>query len=314
MSDTSEIELSGESTKESPRKGHRRSKPISDVKLGWSGVVLELANLHSKREEEEDEDAPPPPPPPPDRSPVLTGKIDGALMTYDQLKERIGHTPHWGIKGVWKRSVHYKEMRAETKNIEKACKTSLSELDQGALTKSLDDLIEAGEDYAGQHAGDDDKVAVGNDVAARARDRKKLLEAVVNDPDFDRVKDHITIEQALDCKARAIRFQDCAFDTLNDGNVSRANEKFGSGNANSVSKLEFEGGDVRVFKAEKLREDNPLDGLGQIGIDAESPHNGNRNIATNAVSGLLGLDVTPKVEYGLHQNPNTEKWVSPSLT
>ncbi len=301
MSFSSEIETT------SDRGGKKRSgsKPVSPLKRSWGLNTLPLVKLKSQVEPEQDM---PTMPVPKSRSPVLSKKIDGALMTFEQLAARIGHEPHSNrLKGLWKRSVHYKEMRAETKKIEDACKGSLAELDEATLTKTLDDLIKAGEAYAEQHKDDPNKVSVGNDVSARARDRKELLKSVTDDPDFAKVKDHITIEQALDCKARGIRFKDCAFDTLNDDKMSNCNDKFGAGNANSVSKIDFTGGDVRVFKAEKLREEQPLDGATAIGIDKDSPHNGNRNIATSAVSDLLGIKVTPKVNFGLHKNPETEK-------
>ena len=295
-----------ETTEDRGSKRGSRGKSVSPLKRSWGLNTLPLARLRSQSGPEQN--APPPMPPPKSRSPVLTKKIDAALMTFEQLTARIGHEPHSDrLKGLWKRSVHYKEMRTETKSIEDACKGSLADLDEAALIKSLEDLIKAGEAYAEQHKDVPNKVSVGNDVSARARDRKELLKSVTDDPDYNAVKDHITIEQALDCKARGIRFKDCAFGTLNDSKTSRVNDKFGAGNANSVSKIEFTDGDVRVFKAEKLREDQPLDGATAIGIDKNSPHNGNRNIATSAISDLLGLKVMPKVNFGLHKDPETEK-------
>ncbi len=281
-----------------------RGKRVPELKRSWGLDTLPLATLSS--EWKGDEEAPSIKRP--SRSPVLSQKIDATLLTFEELETRIGHKPHGdALGGLWKKSVHYKEMRTETKKIEDACKASLADLDNDALSKNLEDLIKAGEDYAKQHKGDTNKVAVGNDVAARARDKLALLKSVTDDPDFDKVKGHITIQQAMDCKERAIRFKDCDFGALNDTEASKTNDKFGAGNANSVAKITFKNGDVRVFKAEKLKEENPLDGATAIGIDKNSPHNGNRNIATSAVGDLLGVSVLPKVSFGLHKNPNTDQ-------
>ena len=281
----------------------KSGKVVTPLQRGWSLDTLPRARLRSQLKPIIDN---PPPDPPKSRSPVLSKKINAALLTFEELATKIGHEPHSDrLKGLWKRSVHYKEMRTETKGIETTCKQSLATLDEGALTKQIEDLVKAGEAYVNQHKKDTDKVAAGNEVVARARGRLELLKAVTADPAFDKVKNHITIEQALDCKARAIRFEDCDFGALNDNEVEKANDKFGSGNANSVSKLTFKNKDVRVFKAEKLTDDNPLDGVAQLGIDPKSPHNGNRNIATSAVADLLGLKVMPKASFGLHKNPTT---------
>lgn len=278
----------------------------SEEQESWGDLTLSVLNLSSRRSRRRlTLNAPPPPPP---RQPDLVDKINTELMTFDQLQERIGHAPHGDrLGGAWKMSAHYKEMRTQLGNITRETNKPLEQLDEATLRQALDDLEKAGNDYARKHRKDPNRAGAGNDIAEGVRARRAQLEAVCNDPDFDKVKDHITIEQALDCKARGIRFCDCDFDTLSDSNIDTTDDDFGSGNANSVAKLTYNDGSFRIFKAESTRDDHPLDGQTEIGIDPNSPHNGNRNIASTAINDLLGVSVIAKSSFGLHQNPNTNK-------
>lgn len=229
-------------------------------------------------------------------------------MTYDQLAERIGHQPYDNkLGGIWKMSKNFKKMRTEVGAVKLETDRSLADLDSAALETSLKALEQAGKDYGKQHNSDGNRSTVGNEVSGGAEAQQKQLKAVLDDPDLDKVKDHITVEQALDCKARGIRFKDCDFATLNDNQLSTANEKFGAGAANSLSLLTFKNTSFRVFKAEPVSHNKPLNGVTEIGIDATSPHNGNPNIATSVMGDVLGLSFVAKSSFGMHKNPVTQK-------
>ena len=279
---------------------------VSDLQRSWSNVTLPAMNLIPKTPKRQRKLVRQPPPV--QRQPTLVDKINKQLMTYDQLVERIGHQPHDDkLGGIWKMSKNFKKMRTEAGAVKLETDKSLADLDPAALEKSLQALEQAGKDYGKQHKSDGTRSAVGSDVSVGAEARQKQLKAVLDDPDLDKVKNHITVEQALDCKARGIRFKDCDFATLNDDQVSTANEKFGAGAANSVSLLTFKDTSFRVFKAEPVSDDKPLDGVTEIGIDATSPHNGNRNIATSVMGEVLGVSVIAKSSFGMHKNPVTQK-------
>jgi hypothetical protein len=281
---------------------------ITPIMFSWAADALPLMELKSERKSVGG--APPPMPGAPvARPPVLVPTINARVMTSDQLAAKIGHQPHADrLCGRWKRSSNYKAMREEITAVEDAGRQRLDTLDGFALVglrDSLDGLIKAAGAYAEQHKTKDRKKGAAADVVASVQGQKAALQAVRDDPDYARVKAHMTVNQALDCKARGISFADCEFDKLNDSNMSKPDDNFGAGMANSVSKIDYKDGKVRVFKAEKLREDKPLDACTAIGIDPAAPRNGNRNVATFAISDLLGVSVTPKVSYGLHANPKT---------
>ena len=281
---------------------------ISEVEDSWGSSTLEVLKLPSLRKSRSGSVVLKPPPTPKGRQPELVDKINKELMTYDQLEDRIGHAPHKDrLKGLWKMSKNFKAMRTQMGGVGIETSKSLADLDLEALRKSLTALEKAGKDYTAQHKSDKTRSDVGKEVTSGAQSRQQQLQAVLDDPEFDKVKGHITVEQALDCKARGIRFKDCDFDTLNDGEIKTANEKFGSGNANCVSLLTYKDDKFRVFKAEPVSDDKPLDGVTAIGIDATSPHNGNRNIASTAMGEVLGTSVISKSSFGMHKNPKTQK-------
>ncbi|MCO6417381.1 hypothetical protein JYK14_14575 [Siccirubricoccus sp. KC 17139] len=295
---------------ESRTQRRKRGKAlVSPLERDWSRVVLELID-RSPIVVEDEAELPPPPPPAPPRPPALVQAVQARMLTFEELTAKIGHTPHWNqLFGKYKRSTDYKAMRAEITKVETTAAKGLGTLgdrDFDAMATALDELIAAAKRYKAAHAGKENKVGAGEDVLASAEAEKLALAAVRADPAFDRVKDHITLKQAIECKRRGIAFADCRFDLYNDDKATAVDDNFGAGMANSVAKITYEDGSELVFKGEKISDTQQLGIASAIGIDGGAPHNGNRNIATSAIAEFLGKpEVVPKVCYGLHSNPLT---------
>lgn len=315
------------------------SKPIT--KLAKEPAIVELEPIAKSVEKQQPEVAGPiapvahqpvvQQPVAPTRPAQLQQAIEKKLMTFDQLAQEIGHQPHqdWTFKNpisgetvtVRQRSTAYKEV--ETKlttllaTIDNTGKTGLSAFaanrpaTEKLLNDQLDELSQAANAYRAAQAKSTTKTTAIDNMLKSIGDYKAMLkdgvDAVLADPSFDRVKDHINLEQALNAKKSGINFADCKFDQYNDKKAAGADDKFGSGVANSVAKIEYKSGESLVFKKEKTSETffEILPIARDVGIDHNAPHYGNRNIASSAVADLLGSSVMPKVSYGLHKNPTS---------
>lgn len=109
------------------------------------------------------------------------------------------------------------------------------------------------------------------------------------------------IGQAFEAKRRGIRFSDLKLDTFGDDKLDRekSKEDFAGGQVNKVSKLVY-GDETRIFKSENLSTDSKATQIDVCGIDKSAPRFGNRNIATKAMSDILGGTVIPDSCYTVH--------------
>ena len=138
------------------------------------------------------------------------------------------------------------------------------------------------------------------DVANAAKAAAQLA-AAVNSllAAFDDAPDDAGI--ALDARERGIRFSDLKTDTYGDDKLDRehSQERFAGGQVNTVSKLVY-GDETRVFKPEGLTTSSNANQIGICGIDKNAPRFGNRNIATKAMSDVLGGSTIPDSCFTVH--------------
>jgi hypothetical protein len=314
-----------------PQMGSVRGKRGSDewaVRSDWLTSSLEIEIPDGGEIEDSIEDSAFVPPP---RNAQLQQAVEAKLMTFEELAAKIGHKPHKDktmkipFKGevtVRKMSTAYKEVEAEFvatfNKIEQLGRTGLDDFDQekrDQITTEIDEQLAelriAANTYRNAHKKDATKTGAIDELLRSIDDYGTMLhdglDAVLADPAFDTVKGHLNLDEALHAKKCGINFADCRFDLYNDDKADAFNEKFGSGMANSVAKIEYENGETLIFKKEKASESfaEQLPIARAIGIDGKATHNGNRNIGSAAIGDLLGSSVMPKVCYGLHANPDT---------
>ncbi len=259
---------------------------------------------------------PPPLPPPPQRPAQLQHAIDTKLMTFDELAGKIGHQPRADkLGGRWKMSKRYKVLQTQVggsqdkvEELEARPATDLQNTrDQveRELTDQIDALIAAASSYrdSKRKSGKKDAASALIDQANTYKtDLKANLDKVLADPKFADIAAHCTIGEAVAAKVRGLNFKDCKFDVHNDTKLDAGNsvENFGSGAVNSVSKLVHEDGTPRVFKPEPTDDKKMKLGPKLAGIDPNSPHYGNRNVASKIAADLLGLDVMPDASFATH--------------
>jgi vacuolar-type H+-ATPase subunit E/Vma4 len=321
----------GGSLRSSGKRGSTEWRDRSDWLLTAMQIRVPEEGLPDSSEESEDSSDVVQPPPRSTRPPQIQQVVESKLMTFDQLAQKIGHRPHpdktmkiplKGVVTVRKMSTAYKEVETELAStldvIDKTGRTSLTDFDaqkkeeaRQRIATQIAELRKAANAYKDKHRKNTGKTDAIKEMLKSVDDYESMvnegLDAVLDDPSFASVKDHLDLEQALYAKKCGINFADCKFDVYNDENAEEVDEKFGSGMANSVAKVKYKGGEKLVFKREKASESflEQLPIARAVGIDGNATHNGNRNFATSAVGDLLGASVLPKVAYGLHKNPET---------
>jgi hypothetical protein len=246
----------------------------------------------------------------PPRPPQVQHAIDNKLLTFEDLVQEIGHAPKKDkLRGKWKMSKRYKKIELESKTLSESLGElggrSLSEFDTRQaeqVNANLDRLITSCQAYAKQHSKDPKKVGAVNRIIQNAQGYKKALQSITTDPGFEQVKGQVTLLEALEIKRRGVPFRDCHFETFNDGKVNReqSKENFGSGLANTVSKLVYSDGRARIFKKDPEIDEKPLDGVSRIGVDPKAPHYGNRNIASHGIAKFLDNSSICECRFAMH--------------
>jgi hypothetical protein len=246
----------------------------------------------------------------PPRPEQMQHAIDNKLLTFEDLVRDIGHAPKKDkLGGKWKMSKKYKKIEIESKTLSESLGglggQSLSKFDKSQaeqVNANLDRLITSCQAYAKQHSKDSQKVAAANRIIKNAQGYKQALQNITTDPGFEQVKHQITVIDALEIKRRGIPFRDCHFETFNDGKVNReqSKENFGSGLANTVSKLVYTDGRARIFKKEPETDTSPLDGPNRIGVDKNAPHYGNRNVASHSIAKFLDNKSIGECRFAMH--------------
>jgi hypothetical protein len=255
---------------------------------------------------------PPPPPPGASRPPQLEHAVRERLMTFDQLAEKIGHKPKSDrLGGLWKMSERYKAIGSAHEEVTQATKAPLASItgDPNArqtletqLDAKIDTLISKCEAYQKKHKGSRTSVQGMIDNARSFKQTyRDALDKALADPAVGTVGGKMTIDEAIFAKQCGIAFKDCKLDLYNDDELdpTLSQDGFGAGAVNTVAKLVHGDGRERIFKPEQPTDkERPV--TRKLGIDPKEPHYGNRNIATRAVSDLLGRDNTPEVSFATH--------------
>lgn len=280
---------------------------------------------------------PKPLPLPPSRPPQLQHAVESKLMTFDELKNKIGHAPRPDkLGGKWGMSKRYKVLENEVSDSQQKISdlegkpatdlTNDRDAVEAEITDQIDAMIKAAEKYK-KAKFDSKKKNAAQALIDQAKkykaDLKSNLDAILDDPKFDRVAPSCTIGELLAAKMRGLNFADCKFDVHNDDklDVQNSNDNFGSGAVNSVAKLTHEDGIPRVFKPEPLDDPKMKKGPRVAGIDPEAPHYGNRNVASKIAGDLLGNNVMPEATFATHngdvglmmsmakgKSPRVKKW------
>jgi hypothetical protein len=250
--------------------------------------------------------------------------ISRRLMTFDDFKEKIGREPQEDkttdipLFGpiTYKMSKKYKAIETAMGSVaaEQARTTQIQagKLDetgwqtlQQKLDGDLQAVVKAAETY--RSGKKKEKKGAADELKAEATAAKtalpKHIAAIRTDPGFDGVKNHLTVEQVFEAKRLGINFTDCQFDLYNDSNLdkNRSKANAGAGKMNSVSKVVHADGKERVFKPEQAFDPGGAKVTGEVGIDPQAPHFGNRNIASKAIADALGTEVIPEACFALHQ-------------
>jgi hypothetical protein len=172
-----------------------------------------------------------PMPPSSGRPPQLEHAVRAKLMTFDELKGKIGRSPSpdrfFGLK---KMSSRYKEVERTLGGAQEAINAILAQPlsvvldDERDLTDflgKLDNLISAARTY--QMKYDEHKQNVQyealEEIIQNAIQYKKNVSIVLSDLNCQDVKYYLTLGQAIQIKEYGIRFCDCDFQRYNDNNV-----------------------------------------------------------------------------------------------
>lgn len=234
------------------------------------------------------------------------------LLTFDSLANAMGQRPKSNkLKGLWKRSTRYKAVQSALEEVNEvvgdATVSDIAEDEQQrkALVKKLDKLAKKARKYLGKHKSKKERQKQKAQAMTALLTRVEHALAVFSDPDLDRVPETISLSQAIQMKVCGVQFKDVDFDNYPDGDIDRENseEEFGSGNANTVSKLVYgEGEESRtlIFKPEPEVDRNPLLAQGKMGIDLQAPHYGERNVASQKLDALLGGNTVVKSRMVVH--------------
>lgn len=247
------------------------------------------------------------------------------LMTAKTLLDNVGHKPKddllFGLIGM---STHYKAVLGGLDAYQAKLSTRIdfnpddARQFAGELATDLIAVHRDTEKYIKQHEGTPSK--------AKAVEAMKILQsqvmnemALVNRVATRLVDNHELLGNTWkDCMAGAgYRLLDSVA-LYNDGNVYRANDSFGGGQVNQVSRLTYTmpggGVETRIFKADPQKLDtqtsspvqnrNTQDIINQVllpsGIDPERPAFAARNVAMAFVNEALGLNSLVHCSFALH--------------
>ncbi len=130
---------------------------------------------------------------------------------------------------------------------------------------------------------------------------KKTWQLIKSDPNFEKIKEKITIGQAIQIKSCGINFSDVDVENLNDTKIDKeqSKEQLGSGGINTVSKLVYHNNKIVVFKPMQDSRGKAMVAV-KSGISNDDPHYENRNITSRLVAETLGTKVIPEATVGLH--------------
>jgi hypothetical protein len=234
------------------------------------------------------------------------------LLSRKTLEKALGDKPQrkkkWNIFNN-KKVDRYEAVDTAFSEIEAFGQRKLSDIgDPQTEMRDLAEKIKTFEkkckEFAGRNKEDQARIAK---AVKSAMDYARALVSSANlvfgAPGFDKIKDYLTLDQAVKAKRCGIRFED--FDTSLDDrglNKEATQEGFGKGALNTVDKLAYQNGKVRVFKPEidELPTTKPL-ATRVLGFNDKDPHQGNRNVASNVVGRALGTNVIPETKFVVHK-------------
>ena len=174
--------------------------------------------------------------------------------------------------------------------------------DVSAQLKKITDDLQAQIKPKPSGVGSKSTVDGQSDLRARLVETKQYQKAI--DEVFltaGNPRDPDDIQQAFELKRRGIRTADLRLADYNDETLdrTRSKEDFAGGQVNNVAKLAYKD-KVGIFKPEGVTTTSSAWLIDFCGIDKSAPRFGNRNIASRAISDVLGTDVIPEACYTIH--------------
>lgn len=247
-------------------------------------------------------------------APTLTKPPTAArMMTSEGLVQEMGHKPKVGLSAGGhqiRNSDRYRAVLTSLNAYNRELGSTRIPSDGTArvrMVKALDSQLVTLDRAASDHLAKHPNNAAMQKLKAEIVVERNLLRAVLDDARFG---DHtlnsnrgFTVQQAMELRRYGIEpSSQITFDEAHtDDQIKKSNEKFASGNANSVAKITYNDGQTKVLKQEAMQRANMKIDIAS-GLDANQPHYGNRNIATAKLDTLLGTGVAPKTEYVIHNN------------
>jgi hypothetical protein len=245
--------------------------------------------------------------------PQTKPQTQARMMTSERLVSEMGHKPRIGLSAGGHQIHNSDRYRAvlgglETYNHELSSTRIPSDRTQRLrMGKALDSQLVELDKAASRHLEKHPNNAAMQKLKAEIVLERQLLRAVLDDARFgDQTLNNnrgFTVQQAMELQRYGIEpGSQITFDEAHtDDQIKKINEKFASGNANSVAKITYKDGQTKILKPEAMQRANIKIDISS-GINANQPHYGNRNIATAKLDELLGTAVAPKTEYVIHNN------------
>lgn len=220
---------------------------------------------------------------------ITSGELKPALRT-ERSQERLGK--------------QYSQVKAAIANYNKAIsalRLPLSVPQLADLGGKLEEVRQTAKQYQGTFPNSKSIKA----LLANLDGEQHLLIETSKDRSFaDRTLNNgrgFTIQQAMELKRLGITpGPKVTFDEAHtDDNIKKTNEKFASGNLNTVAKIKYQDGVTKILKPEAEHAGTGKTD-GKMGIPLDQPRYGNRNIATRVVDEFLVTTMTTNSEYAIH--------------
>ncbi len=244
--------------------------------------------------------------------PEVQQQVHEQLLTTEELFRTMDQRPKKDkLGGLWKMSSRYKAVQKSLEKVNEVVEgvspTDLAdnEKKRKELRKKLKKLVKEAKEYLKQHTGKGESQKKKATAMQALLQRSQLALDVIHDPDLALLPDTVTLGQAIQIKRCGVLFKDMDFDNYSDDDIDEdaSEDNFGSGNANTVSKLVYGEGEHQrtlIYKPEPEVDRNPLLAQKTLGIDLEDPRYGERNIASRALDKLLGGNTVVESRMVLH--------------